>query len=86
MTRGRGMRVQNLFDVSSVDRSEFEELDNILEKKRKDFYRATLRCQEQCIQQLIDAGLDPSDFTLMEKTETEDCIMTYKCWAERRMK
>ena len=79
------MRVQNLFDVSSVDRSEFEELDSILEQNRKDFYRGMLRCQEQCIQQLIDAGLDPSDFTLLEKTEIEDYIMTYKCWAERRI-
>ena len=80
------MRVQNLFDVNSIDRSEFEELDNLLEQKRNSFYRGMLRCREQCIQQLIDAGLDPSDFTLMEKTETEDYIMTYKCWAERRMK
>ena len=80
------MRVQNLFDVNSIDRSEFEELDNLLEQKRNSFYRGMLRCQEQCIQQLIDSGLDPSDFILLEKTETEDCIMTYKCWAERRMK
>jgi hypothetical protein len=79
------MKIQPILDISSIGRSEFADMNNILEQKRKDFYRATLRCQEQCIQQLIDAGLDPSDFTLLEKTETEDCIMTYKCWAERRI-
>lgn len=80
------MKIKPIFNINLVDRSEFEDLDSILEQKRKDFHRNVLRCQEQCIQQLIDAGLDPSDFILLEKTETEDYIMTYKCWAERRMK
>lgn len=74
------------FNINRIDRSEFEELDNTLEQMRKDFYRGVLRCQEQCIQQLIDAGLDPSDFILLEKTETEDYTTTYKCWVKRRMK
>ena len=74
------------FNINSIDHSEFADMDNILERHQKDFHRGVLRCQEQCIQQLIDAGLDPSDFILLEKTETEDYIMTYKCWAERRMK
>jgi hypothetical protein len=80
------MKIKPIFDINSVDRSEFADMGNILEQKRKDFYRGMLRCQEQCIQQVIDAGLNPSDFILLEKTETEDYIMTYKCWAERRMK
>ena len=80
------MKIKPIFNINRVDRSEFADMDNILEQKRKSFYRARLHCQEQCIQQLIDAGFDPSDFILLEKTETEDYIMTYKCWAERRMK
>lgn len=81
------MKIPHIYNLSILsDDPELQELNDLRSSLVDNFTCGVVIARERCARSLLDAGLNPSDYTLHEKIETVDYTMTYTCWPVRKEK
>ena len=79
------MEVPHIYNLSSLsDDPEIQELNDLRSSLVDKFTCEVAIARERCAKSLLDAGLNPSDYSLHEKVETVDYTMTYTCWPVKK--